>query len=242
MSRRTGISEAPSVVLGVSGRQQLVPVLEVLSPGDSQPGKTSIEEMRAYFAGEIVIPSAQVQQFYLRTGEPLVINLPGGGTPGIPSSPLALTLEKRADSVLIGDPAYYEITNGGIDFTQEGTYKITAQLNCRAIIGALSVEHEVEEEPVVIGDARYEHTVRGFTSERTFSRAGNQSSFSSNNRTNGLQFAMVEFYIGATDNTVLNFSAETTPHNDAGNVSNNARWEFDTGSNINPSTITVARL
>ena len=121
MAGRIGINDAPEVVLGAGGVTQVVPVLQVGADFQRTPGKTTIARMLEYFTGGAII-SPQIQRFFV-TGEP-------AATLSIPlslrqdfSEAVTIPLRKEANSLIVGDEDFYTVTDGGITFSEAGTYR-----------------------------------------------------------------------------------------------------------------------
>ena len=121
MAGRIGINDAPEVVLGAGGVTQVVPVLQVGADFARTPGKTTIARMLEYFTGGAII-SPQIQRFFVTGAPAATLSVPLSLRQDF-SEAVTIPLRKEANSLIVGDEDFYTVTDGGITFSEAGTYR-----------------------------------------------------------------------------------------------------------------------
>ncbi len=145
MGKRIGIAEAPDATLGESGVEQLIPLLEVGTLRERTPKKTSIRAMAAFFGGDIVISSPQVQRFEIPAGTTVALNMGSGTTPGNGTVSSKLNMVKKDTNPIAGDENYYTVSNNNIVFSVAGYYRIKGAFYAQTIAQFYPLEEGATE-------------------------------------------------------------------------------------------------
>lgn len=162
MARRIAIGEAPDIILGEAGREQLIPVLERFPTTEKRPGKTSVSAMAEFFEGGSSSLPQQVQRLFIQL-TPVPVLTPGGDLPSGGFSPtIQLPLEKDETSLILGDENFYTVEDGRIKPREAGTYKLTGQ-----IFSTISTQEFFLDEENIVSEILFQHILHAITGQRT---------------------------------------------------------------------------